>query len=74
MPKLREMLGDAGIQLGQTSVNAGNAQQQQNFAGQNSSNSRGGSGQGVDAIDATRPASAQTAVHGAGLGLVDTFA
>ncbi|HEY8023041.1 MAG TPA: flagellar hook-length control protein FliK [Burkholderiaceae bacterium] len=73
MPKLREMLGDAGIQLGQTSVNAGNAQQQQNFAEQSAHKSNGSRGQAVDPID-TRVVSTQPVHHSGGIGLVDTFA
>jgi flagellar hook-length control protein FliK len=75
MPKLREMLGDAGIQLGQASVNAGTAQQQQNFANQASRSGRGGSDSGVDAIEGSRAGSSQAAISvTSGLGLVDTFA
>ncbi len=75
MPKLREMLGDAGIQLGQTSVNAGNAQQQQNFAGQASQNSSGRHGDRIDAIDGTGAIATQSTTRTtAGIGLVDTFA
>jgi flagellar hook-length control protein FliK len=72
MPKLREMLGDAGISLGQTSVNAGNAQQQQNFAGQSSQKSSG-SVQAVDPVD-TRIVANQPRQTSSGIGLVDTFA
>ncbi|HEX7640984.1 MAG TPA: flagellar hook-length control protein FliK [Burkholderiaceae bacterium] len=79
LPKLREMLGDAGIQLGQASVNAGNAQQQQNFANQASPRSgNGGNGsseRGIDALDGTRGIVAQAAsIVSSGIGLVDTFA
>ena len=75
MPKLREMLGDAGIQLGQTSVNAGNAQQQ-NFAGQSSQGSSGRNGDSsVGALDDIGTVVAQTATKiSSGVGLVDTFA
>ncbi len=71
MPKLREMLGDAGISLGQTSVNAGNAQQQ-NFADQSSQKSSGGV-QAVDPTD-TRIVASQPRQTSSGIGLVDTFA
>jgi flagellar hook-length control protein FliK len=74
MPKLREMLGDAGIQLGQASVNAGTAQQQQNFAGQASQKSHGGN-DAIDAIDGARAITAPVAARiTSGVGLVDTFA
>ena len=72
MPKLREMLGDAGISLGQTSVNAGNAQQQQNFAGQSSQKSSSGV-QAMDPVD-TRVVANQPRQTSSGIGLVDTFA
>lgn len=75
MPKLREMLGDAGIQLGQASVNAGTAQQQQNFANQASRSGKGGTDRGIDAIDGARASAAQATVSvTSGVGLVDTFA
>jgi flagellar hook-length control protein FliK len=72
MPKLREMLGDAGIQLGQASINSGSAQQQNtafNQSSQNSSQSGGTMNAGEAVISAAR--SVQTS---SGLGLVDTFA
>jgi len=72
MPKLREMLGDAGISLGQTSVNAGSAQQQQNFAEQNAQKSSG-SVQAVDPVE-TRVAASLPRPTSSGIGLVDTFA
>ncbi|HEX8957158.1 MAG TPA: flagellar hook-length control protein FliK [Burkholderiaceae bacterium] len=79
LPKLREMLGDAGIQLGQASVNAGNPQQQQNFANQASQRSgsggNGSSERGIDALDGTRSiVSPAASIINSGIGLVDTFA
>ncbi|MBV8634626.1 MAG: flagellar hook-length control protein FliK [Burkholderiaceae bacterium] len=72
LPKLREMLGDAGIQLGQASVNAGLAQQQQNFADKATPRSGGGA---IDALaevaSVISPAAAKVV---SGIGLVDTFA
>lgn len=72
MPKLREMLGDAGIQLGGASVNAGNPNHQQNGFGQQSRSRQNGD-HGDDAAEATAPVTA-TKVISAGEGLVDTFA
>ncbi|HSY30292.1 MAG TPA: flagellar hook-length control protein FliK, partial [Burkholderiaceae bacterium] len=72
MPKLREMLGDAGIQLGQASINSGSAQQQNNSSQQTAQNSSQ-SGNTVDAID-TPISPTRAAATSNGLGLVDTFA
>ncbi len=75
MPRLREMLGDAGIQLGQASVNAGNPEQQQRFAQQNS-----GSGQHHGRDEAGSSNDPATVVAEpvsrpiSGRGMVDTFA
>jgi flagellar hook-length control protein FliK len=77
MPKLREMLGEAGIQLDQASVSQGTPQQQNEFA---RSGSQGGSrGQGGeqahDGVEQTAAESlASRRVTAAGNGLVDTFA
>lgn len=71
LPKLREMLGDAGIQMGQASVNAGVPQQ------------HGGHGESRQASRGVDPAAAATDAplsvtdsHAAGgrQGLIDTFA
>ncbi|TWC65864.1 flagellar hook-length control protein FliK [Herbaspirillum sp. SJZ099] len=75
MPKLREMMDQAGIQLGQATVNTGMPNQQQGANGQqarapSSSGSFGGQGEDGDIAAATGNA----AVTGGGLGLVDTFA
>lgn len=73
LPKLREMLGEVGIQLDQASVGQGSAQQQSEFArsgsdGDSSAGSRGTS----------EPAPVETSVVSrrisSGNGLVDTFA
>jgi flagellar hook-length control protein FliK len=83
MPKLREMMDQAGIQLGQANVSTGmpNQQQQAFNQPQRSNNNGSGNGQGrnngnssgnddgVIATGATAPASAGKS----GLGLVDTF-
>lgn len=76
MPRLREMLGDAGIQLGQTSVNAGNPQQQPGFAQQDSGSGRQRHDGGADNAS-SEPALAPTLPDvplRSGRGLVDTFA
>lgn len=73
LPKLRDMLGEAGIQLGQASVNAGTPNQ-------NSASSQTQSGSGSRNMQAdkglteqpTRPLTARVSVSGNGL--VDTFA
>jgi flagellar hook-length control protein FliK len=74
MPKLREMMSDSGIALGNATVNAGSPGQRQAQQGEQS---RGGSsggrfsnGGGVTAI----PAVAARPVRLSGEGLVDTFA
>lgn len=75
LPKLRDMLGEAGIQLGQASVNSGSPNQQGSFDQQASQASRGHSQfgnrdtAGTDAqvrVSRVQPASS-------GSGLVDTF-
>jgi flagellar hook-length control protein FliK len=74
VPKLREMLGDAGIQLGQANVSAGTPNNQQGGFGEGQHASRG-TGPKID-DDANAPVHtvrSQTIVSG-GRGLVDTFA
>jgi len=75
MPKLREMLGDAGIQLGQASINSGSPQQQNTASQQSSSgNSSHTSGNTIDAIETTASTIVRASPISSGLGLVDTFA
>ena len=73
MPKLREMLAEAGIQLGQASVNAGSANQNGNNGSNRSAQASGRGDNGGKAADApvnvTRIQPARS-----GLGMVDTFA
>ncbi|MBC7503259.1 MAG: flagellar hook-length control protein FliK [Herminiimonas sp.] len=73
MPKLREMLAEAGIQLGQASVNAGSANQNGNNGSNRSAQTSGRGDNGGKAADAsvnvTRIQPARS-----GLGMVDTFA
>ncbi|RXZ32935.1 flagellar hook-length control protein FliK [Oxalobacteraceae bacterium CAVE-383] len=81
MPKLREMMDQAGIQLGQASVSTGMPNQQQAFSqpqGSNNGGARGnhhGSGGKGDRGDDNIAAGAITAPGntGGGLGIVDTF-
>ena len=76
LPKLREMLGEAGIQLGQASVNSGTPNQQGSFEQQGSQTARGhGLANGRETANAdgqVRVSRVQPA--SSGLGLVDTFA
>lgn len=75
MPKLREMLGDAGIQLGQASINSGSPQQQNMASQQGSGNSRSqASDNAIDAIETAASNVARASPISVGLGLVDTFA
>ena len=76
MPKLREMMDQAGIQLGQANVQTGMPNQQQG-AGNGQQQARSGSSgsfgkeqEGEVAVNGTATATATTS----GLGLVDTFA
>ena len=76
MPKLRDMLGDAGIQLGQASVNSGTPNQQGSFDQQASQSSRnaehaGGRADTPGVDTPVRVSRVQPAVSGQGL--VDTF-
>ncbi len=70
LPKLREMLGEAGVTLGQTSVSAGNPQQQNAFGQSQSGDRRRDAG----AVDNKAPALAGARRINGGNGLVDTFA
>ena len=75
LPKLREMLGEAGIQLGQASVNSGTPNQQGSFEQQGSQATRG---HGLPGNRDTTADDGQVRVSrvqspSSGLGLVDTF-
>lgn len=72
MPKLREMMSDAGIQLGQATISAGMPDQQNKSAEQSSQNGRG-FGQNNDSGDNPIRITGTTKIT-TGLGLVDTFA
>lgn len=73
LPKLREMMNEAGIQLGDASVSAGTQEQQQAFAEQARGSGGGGSRYG-DAGAAADDAPAQPVLRRSVLGAVDTFA
>ncbi|MBS1186276.1 MAG: flagellar hook-length control protein [Burkholderiaceae bacterium] len=73
LPRLREMLGDAGIQLGQANVSAGTQQQQQSYEGQQqmqASSARSSSNDGIPVSQTDRVITTRSARQG----LVDTFA
>lgn len=71
MPRLREMLNEAGIQLGQSSVSAGTSSQQNAFSEQRQ-NARQASLNGNAADPAIHVS--HVPVSSAGTGIVDTFA
>ncbi len=73
LPKLREMLGDVGIQLDQASVNQGSPEQQGEFA---RSEGQGGRSlpTGVDGGTLADEAVTMRPIPASGNGLVDTFA
>lgn len=80
MPKLREMMDESGISLGNASVNAGMPEQRQDQGERAGAASNGGGGGGLrggvngSAADANERLAARTPAQGGGLGLVDTFA
>jgi flagellar hook-length control protein FliK len=71
LPKLREMLGEAGIQLGQANISAGTPQHG-NGSEQHGKTSSRNIAQN-ETTDPTIPAQRQTVIR-QGLGMVDTFA
>jgi len=73
LPRLREMMGESGVQLGQANVSAGSQQQ---FAGFGEQNRGGGRAAGNDgtAIADSAPQLRQGIVRMARDGAVDTFA
>ena len=76
LPKLREMLGDAGIQLSQANVNAGNPNSNPQHAfgqPQQSSRSGGAGGQPGENSDAPVVRAGRGQTIASGRGLVDTF-
>lgn len=73
MPRLREMLGDAGIQLGQSNVSAGSSDQQAAFESGRQSSARQGSTNDSATVDPTLHVS-HVRTPSASDGMVDTFA
>ncbi|MGI4935744.1 MAG: flagellar hook-length control protein FliK [Janthinobacterium lividum] len=74
MPKLREMLSDAGIQLGQASVDSGSASQQDQAARFAMGGVRGSGNQaGEDGAEVVSRAAVGRTIS-SGNGMVDTFA
>jgi flagellar hook-length control protein FliK len=76
LPRLREMMGSAGLELGQANVSSQSfQQQQQQQAAQNQAGaSRGGSTGGILGEGGNEPAAATGTVIRQSNGLVDTFA
>jgi flagellar hook-length control protein FliK len=76
MPKLRDMLADAGIQLGQTNVSAGTPNHQQGgFSEQHQASRTTSRADGVEVSGAETPVRAGRAqIITGGRGMVDTFA
>lgn len=75
LPRLKEMLGDAGITLGQASVSAGNPNQYGSADQQPGSSARRGSGGvGREPLDTDPVTRTTTRTVSSGTGLVDTFA
>lgn len=73
LPRLREMMSESGIALGNASVNSGNeGNGQQNQPGSGRSGSGGGNGGGDSAVAEVTPRQ-RTSILG-GAGAVDTFA
>jgi flagellar hook-length control protein FliK len=72
MPKLREMLGEAGIQLGQANVSAGTPNNQQSGFGEQQQGSRGFDSR-KESDDTPARVTRSQPITG-GQGLVDTFA
>lgn len=75
LPRLREMMSESGIALGNASVNAGNDGSQQQAQSDSGRSGRGGGGNGVGGDSAVAEAAPRqrTSILG-GAGAVDTFA
>lgn len=73
MPRLREMLNESGIQLGQSNVSAGLPNQQNNASGDQRQNGRS-SNQGSNAVETAAVNVSHIPISSAGNGIVDTFA
>ncbi|MES2365358.1 MAG: flagellar hook-length control protein FliK [Pseudomonadota bacterium] len=72
LPKLREMMGDAGIQLGQSTVSAGNPNQQDSQGGSSRHATSGMGNMNAPIDNAIQTGHVQ--IRTTGLGMVDTFA
>lgn len=73
LPRLREMMSESGVQLGQANVSAGSQQQSAGFGAQNRGSGRT-TGKDGGAIDDSAPQLRQGIVRMARDGAVDTFA
>lgn len=74
MPKLRDMLGEAGIQLGQATVNSGSPNQQNQQDSSNASRRGGqGAGGGGDGQAISAAQTSRVLPSSSGQGMVDTF-
>ncbi|MBS1169191.1 MAG: putative flagellar hook-length control protein FliK [Burkholderiaceae bacterium] len=73
LPRLREMLGDAGIQLGHANVSAGTQQQQHSNQGQQQMHASSARGSGNEGIFVSQTDSVVTP-RSSRQGMVDTFA
>jgi flagellar hook-length control protein FliK len=73
LPKLKEMMSEAGIQLGNATVSSGMSDQQQAFAEAAARRGNGGARFGTEAVTAEAEAPAPL-VRRSALGAVDTFA
>jgi flagellar hook-length control protein FliK len=74
LPKLREMMNEAGIQLGQATVGAEQQQQQQNEAASREARRMGLAYPGADDAAESTLQSMPLPIRQSGRGLVDTFA
>ncbi len=74
LPKLREMMSEAGIMLGDASVSAGSQEQQQAFAEQARGGGGNGNGRYGNGGDGGQQEESQPVIRRAVLGAVDTFA
>jgi flagellar hook-length control protein FliK len=77
LPRLREMMADTGISLGNTTVSADTSQHQGGFERQHQSNPRyreSESGKAMAALTAQSTGIGMSRIHGGGSRLVDTFA
>jgi flagellar hook-length control protein FliK len=73
LPRLREMMSESGVQLGQANVSAGSQQQSAGFGAQNRGGGRATGTDGI-AVDDSAPQLRQGIVRMARDGVVDTFA